>query len=243
VTPSSHPALDDLCAWAATMPWITDVLLYGSLASGDHCPATSDIDVVAVTTGPVSHAQRASLVSVHRRIDATTGRGARLGCVYVPAAHRHDVARSHATWTHGRLVQRPLSAMARAELLQTGVTVVGRAAGELLSPMSADDVRQAARAELVGYWSWTLRRPWLFLDHRIADLALLTMARARHTCLTGSVQTKSAAWAGIRAPRGVADGVRRRRDGSGATLPPFGPWTGWHAWRDTRRTVAENGRA
>ena len=232
-----HPALDDLLAWCARTTWVTDVLLGGSLASGDHCPATSDLDVVAIARGPLGPAQVAELVAVHRHLDATTGRGARLGCVYVADDQRHEVTRQHPTWTHGRLVERPLSPMARAELLDHGVTLLGRAPGDLFAAMGPDDVRGAVRSELVGYWSWAARRPWLFLDHRTADLALLTMARARHTLRTGSLQTKSDASHATRAPRAVAEGVRRRRAGNGTSR--FTPRTGWHAWRDVRRTVRE----
>jgi hypothetical protein len=127
--------------------------------------------------------------------------------------------------------------MVRAELLDHGVAVLGRAPAELLSPMTRDDVRAAVRAELAGYWTWAVRRPWLFLRTDLADLALLSMARARHAGRTGELVTKTEALSGVRAPEPVVDGIRERRDGGGR--PPVAPRLAHHAWHDVRRTVRE----
>lgn len=232
-----HPALDDLAAWAEGEDWVSDVLLAGSLAAGDHRPGSSDIDVVAVTTRPLSETELRALTDVHARIDATSGRGAALGCTYAEASHLEDPGVPCPTWTHGRLVRRPLSAMVRAELLDHGAAVVGRSPAELLSPMNRDDVRAAVRAELTGYWTWAVRRPWLFLRPDLADLALLSMARARHTGRTGELLTKTEALSGVRAPRAVVDGIRGRRDGG--ERPRVAPRLAHHAWHDVRRTVRE----
>ena len=232
-----HPALDDLAAWADGEEWISDVLLAGSLATGDHRPGTSDIDRVAVTTRPVGEAELRALTEVHAQIDATSGRRGALGCTYAETSRLEDPGVACPTWTHGRLVRRPLSAMVRAELLDHGVAVRGRPPCELLSPMTRDDVRAAVRAELAGYWTWAVRRPWLFLRPDLADLALLSMARARHTGRTGELVTKTEALNGVRAPRAVVDGIRRRRDG--VSRAPVAPRLAHHAWHDVRRTVRE----
>ena len=125
---------------------------------------------MAVTTRPLGDTELTTLAEVHTRIDATSGRSAALGCTYAEAGRLEDTKVACPTWTHGRLVHRPLSAMVRAELLDHGVAVLGRAPAELLSPMTRDDVRAAVRAELAGYWTWAVHRPWLFLSPDLADL-------------------------------------------------------------------------
>jgi hypothetical protein len=229
-----HPAVDDFVAWAARVDWISDVLLAGSLATGDHHPGTSDIDLVALTTEDLGPDEVGTLSEVHRRIDTTSGRGADLGCTYASADRVDEPDVAWPTWTHGRLVRRPLSAMARAELLDHGVALLGREPRDVLAPMSPDDVRAAVRAELAGYWTWAARRPWLFLDPALADLALLSMARSRHTWRTGELVTKSEALVEVRAPQAVVAGVRSRRDGRAARWPA--PRLAHHAWHDVRRT-------
>lgn len=59
--------------------------------------------------------------------------------------------------------------------------------------MSDGDVREAARAEVCGYWAWAFRRPWRWLDPLTVDLGLTGMARARHAVRTGRLLTKTAA--------------------------------------------------
>ncbi len=91
-------------------------------------------------------------------------------------AHLLDVQAVHATWTHGVMVDRILSGVARAELVRHGFAVFGRAPLQFLPQMSNEDVREAARAEVLGYWRWAARRPWMWLDPVIADLGVTSMA-------------------------------------------------------------------
>ena len=37
--------------------WVTDLLAAGSLATGDYVPGASDLDLVALTVGPVGRAR------------------------------------------------------------------------------------------------------------------------------------------------------------------------------------------
>jgi len=105
--------------------------------------------------------------------------------------------------------------------------------------MSESAIKEAARDELAGYWSWASRRPWLFMRPHLADLALLSMARIRHTLATGDLVSKTDAIARVKAPQVIVDGIRRRRSSSGWG-PPLAPRTARHAWIDTRRTIARN---
>ncbi len=233
-----HPAVEALVAELAQLHWVRDVWLHGSLATGDHRADVSDIDLVAITTRPPDPSEVRRL---HRAIDVAWV-GSALGCAYVDTAQVPRLEASHPTWTHGRLIERRLSLMVRAELLDHGRVLLGRQPALVLGPMSPTDVREAAGQELNGYWSWALRRPWLFLRPPLADLALLSMARARLTLSTGSLVSKDDALAHVRAPRRVVDGLRRRRTSPSRTWP-VSPVLAHHAWHDTRRTIAEHSTA
>lgn len=229
-------AVDDLAARLAALGWVSDLLVAGSLATGDWSPSVSDLDLVAVTAGPLGTAREQALGTVHRDLDAGSGAGLRLGCVYVDAATLGDPAALHPTWTHGLLVHRILSGVTRAELVLHGFAVLGRPPSELLPPMTRDDVRAAARAELTGYWALAARHPLWFLDPVIADLALTSMARGRHSLATGELLTKTRAVEQAHAPAPLVDDLRARRRGEDVTSPRLR--TALVAWRDVRRTVA-----
>lgn len=216
--------------------WITDLLVGGSLATGDYVPGISDLDLVAVTDGPLDDIRQATLAALHRHIDETIGLDMRLGCAYVDGARLADVRVKHPTWTHGLLVHRIVSGITRAELLRYGYPVFGRTPETLFPPMNDDDVRGAARAELVGYWAWAARRPWMWLDPTIADLGLTSMARGRHALRTGDLLTKSQAIEQAAAPAWLIGQLRARRRGESVVSPRLR--TAWIAWRDAYRTTS-----
>lgn len=233
---TAPPAVREFGEKVAALGWVTDLLVAGSLATGDYVPGVSDLDLVAVTDGPVEAGRQAELATVHRRLDTGTGSGLDLGCVYVDVATLCDVRMRHPTWTHGQLVARILSGITRAELVRHGYPVFGRAPRDVLPPMSDDDVRAAARAELTGYWAWAARRPWLWLDPGLADLGLTSMARGRYALRTGALLTKTRAISEAAAPAWLIDQVRARRRGVAVPSPRIR--TAVIAWRDARRTVA-----
>jgi hypothetical protein len=219
-----------------SLGWVGDLLVAGSLATGDHLPGVSDIDLVALVDGPVDDDRGAALVALHRRIDAGAGRGAQLGCVYVDAGRIAEAAARHPTWTHGLLVRRILSGISRAELVRHGFAVFGRPPQDVFPAMSDDAVREAARAELTGYWAWAARRPWVWWDPVMADLGLTSMARGRHALRDGDLLTKSAAVERADAPAWLRDQLRARRRGEEVRSPRLR--TALVAWRDARRTTA-----
>lgn len=97
-----------------------------------------------------------------------------------------------------------------------------------------DDLRAAARAELRGYWRAAVRHPWWYLDPNIAELSLLTMARARHTIGTGELISKRDALRDVAAPPTVRAALRARRVPAPAPFPRRGHLA---AWLDALRTV------
>lgn len=232
---TSPPAVLEFGRRLEALGWVTDLLVAGSLATGDYVPGVSDLDLVAIVDGPVDGHREATLVALHRQLDAGAAAGQDLGCVYVDAGRRADVRIEHPTWTHGVLVQRILSGITRAELVRHGYAVFGRPPGAVLPAMSDDDIRAAARAELTGYWTWAARRPWLWLDPVIADLGFTSMARGRHALRTGQLLTKSQAVERAHAPAWLIEQLRARRRGVRVTSPRLR--TALLAWRDARRTV------
>ena len=232
--------LDAFTAELRALPWVTDLLVGGSLATGDYVAGVSDLDLVAVSDGSVDDERLAELTALHTAIDAGAGAGQDLGCVYVDSGRLADVDAEHPTWTHGELTRRSLSRIARVELVLDGFAVLGRPPQDVLPPVTADDVRDAARAEVTGYWARAARHPWWFLDPVMPDLGLTSMARGRHALATGELLTKSRAIESADAPAWLREQLRARRRGEQVRSPRVR--SAWIAWRDTRRTVARAGR-
>jgi hypothetical protein len=215
--------------------WVTDLWVGGSLATGDYIPGVSDMDLVALVDGEVDAARQSDLSVIHAVLDAGVAAGADLGCVYMDARLVEVAGAKHPTWTHGALVNRALSGISRAELVRHGHAHFGRPPATVLRAMSDGDVRQAAQAEVCGYWAWASRRPAMWLDPVIADLGLTAMARGRYALTTGRLLTKSEAIEHARAPRWLVDQLRARRHGDQVESPRL--HTAWIALRDCRRTV------
>ena len=231
----SLPAVEEFGSRLQALGWVTDLFVGGSAATGDYRPHVSDLDLVALVTGPVDLERTKLLTALHRDLDAGIAAGLKLGCAYVDRA-RLDACARHPTWTHGSLVQRIVSGVARAELVRHGYAVFGRSPRAVLPAMSDEDVRSAVRAELTGYWTWALHRPWIWLDRDIADLGLTSMARARHTLATGELLNKTRAVEQVAAPAWLIEQLRARREGKDDVSPRWR--TALIAWRDIRRTIA-----
>jgi hypothetical protein len=230
-------AVHQLVERLVDLGWVTDLLVAGSLATGDYAPGVSDLDLVALTRDPVGPARQAILTGLHRELDQGAAQGLDLGCVYVDSGSLTDLGALHPTWTHGSLVQRGLSGVTRAELVRHGFAVLGRPPAAVLPEMTDDDVRRAARAELCGYWAHAASRPLWWLNPVIADLGLTSMARGRHALQTGQLLTKTQAIEQAHAPAWLKNQLRARRQGQWVTSPRTR--TALIAWRDARRTVAD----
>lgn len=209
----------------------------GSLATGDYVPGVSDLDLVAVSSRPLVGETRAQVAQIHEELDAGAANGMDLGCQYPDAGRLLDVAVEHPTWTHGNMVDRTVSLVTRAELVLHGFPVLGPPPDELLPPVTPDDVRDAARAELAGYWSYAARRPLMFWRLPVmVDLGLTAMARGRHAVACGELLTKTEAIEQVRAPQWLKHELRARRRGDHIPSPRWR--AGYLAWRDVRRTTS-----
>jgi hypothetical protein len=230
------PAVRHLAGRLDDLGWVTDLLVAGSLATGDYVPGVSDLDLVALTEDPVGPARQETLAGLHRELDQGAAQGLDLGCQYVASGQLADLGALHQTWTHGSLVHRTLSGVTRAELARHGFAVLGRQPAAVLPEVTDDDVRRAAHAELCGYWAHAARRPLWWLSPVIADLGLTSMARGRHALQTGQLLTKTQAIEQAHAPTWLKDQLRARRQGQHVTSPRVR--TALIAWRDARHTVA-----
>ncbi|MFI5625427.1 hypothetical protein ACIA03_18315 [Nocardioides sp. NPDC051685] len=233
-SPTDHQAVVALAERLETLPWVLGLYVAGSLATRDYVPGVSDLDLVALTDGTPDVQV---LSSIHRELDAGVAAGADLGCAYVAADRRDDHAAPHPTWTHGRLVHRPLTTIPRAELAIHGLSVFGEDVRAAFPEVTADNIRKASRAEVCGYWADALKHPhWWILEPEIAELSLTAMARGRYAAEHGRLLTKTAAIEQVDAPAWLRDRLRARRRGDPAPLPRLR--TAWFAWHDVRRTVA-----
>src|SRR5215475_840753 len=135
--------------------------LYGSLTTGDFSPASSDIDVLAVTGGKPDGAALARLTDLHRDLARGGGAYARLNCLYVPDGTLTDAELLHTYWYVDGFTQWRLKVLTVAELRHSG-----------------GEVQAHARRELTGYWRPLTYRPRIWLQDRWVDFALITLARS-----------------------------------------------------------------
>ncbi|MGH3472041.1 MAG: nucleotidyltransferase domain-containing protein, partial [Nocardioidaceae bacterium] len=112
---ASSSVVEEFGVRLAGLGWVTDLLVGGSLATGDYTPYVSDLDLVALVDGPVDAARQETLARLHRDLDEGDAARLKLGCAYVDGARRLDPEARHPTWTHGGWVSRVLSGVTRAE--------------------------------------------------------------------------------------------------------------------------------
>ncbi|MGX6603590.1 nucleotidyltransferase domain-containing protein [Micromonosporaceae bacterium Da 78-11] len=210
------PVVPDFAEAVREVAGVTAFYAGGSIGSGDYHPGISDLDLVAVLEWPLTRSRRARLEQVHASFTVP-----KLHCAYVPRTDLEDVARTHVTWAHERLFRRPLSGVSRAELHHFGVTVYGPPPAGLVPPVPRDQLAEAARTELRGYWLGALRHPRRWRTDLHVDLGLTTVARADVTIAEGRLITKREAidrLESLGVPAAVADGIRRRRRGETVVL-------------------------
>lgn len=227
------PPVTVLAGRLAEVTAVVGLYVGGSLASGDYRPGTSDLDVVAVLGRRPGVEERRRLVALHRGLRRSGADDGQLHCCYVSLDRVDDVALTHWTWAFDELFERPLSGIARAELLADPVVVSGPAASTLLPGMDEQAVRAAARDELTGYWAGALRRRCIWLQDTYVDLALVTLARVHVTLTESRLVTKREAierLPEVGVPPELADEVACRRAGGTVTLS-------WAARRRRARLV------
>ncbi|MEK7327663.1 MAG: aminoglycoside adenylyltransferase domain-containing protein [Chloroflexota bacterium] len=179
--------------------------LYGSLASGDFNPQTSDIDFVVVTADELPGETVSTLKAMHARLAASGLKGAtRLEGDYIPllALRRYDPTRASYPHLgvdgHFEVEQHGSdSVIQRHTLREQGVVVAGSSLQTLIDPVQLNDLRRAVLELLREWWLPQLHNPARLQSSEYQAYAVLTMCRALYTLQHGIVASKpvAARWA------------------------------------------------
>src|SRR5215469_13877212 len=190
--------------------------LYGSLTTGDFSPASSDIDVLAVTECRPEGAVLDRLRALHLDLAGRGGAYTRLNCLYVPDGTLGDPEMLHRYWYVDRFTQWQLKVMTVAELRHSGQALHGPWPPAGLAKVTTGEISTHVCDALTGYWRQLTRRPGLWLQDKWVDFALVTLARSAAVIRDGALITKSQAIAKLGdfgVPPSLADEIRRRRAG------------------------------
>jgi hypothetical protein len=198
---------------------------HGSLALGDFVPGRSDLDLVALIRNPVTTEQRQDLQRTHEALISDEPLGAGLHCAYIVTGEQGEAARSHVTWAHGELYERPVSPVTRRELCQGGLSLLGPDPVTVIPAITDGELADYIRGDLRDYWSPRTKIADLWLEDTWVDLGMLTLGRAAVALREGRLITKKEALdvlASMGAPTDLLDDIRGRRYG---TAPPIvGDW-------------------
>ncbi|MDD9268850.1 nucleotidyltransferase domain-containing protein [Bacillus sp. 3255] len=179
--------------------------VHGSLALGDYHPETSDVDFLGVTRSELQAAQRTALAHMHDELRSQGFPAAEhMEGSYIPQASlkrydpqhcRHPALRCDGSFGvdgHGSdwIIQ-------RAIIRGYGITLCGPAPDSLIAPVTAEELRWAARSILQEWWAPLLKDASRLGTSEYQAYAILTMCRCLYTMDTGLVASKPAAgkWA------------------------------------------------
>jgi hypothetical protein len=186
--------------------------LYGSLATGDFDPASSDLDFAVVTATLLAPETSAALESLHRELWASGLKwAAKLEGAYVPKSliRRHDPAGpAIPAVNEGAFYLAQLGSdwvIQRHVLRECGVVLAGPDPQTLIDPVSANEIRQAIRGLLTEWWFPMLENP-AWLAERGSEYhayAVISMCRVLHGLQHGTIVSKpvAARWAQANYPQ------------------------------------------
>jgi hypothetical protein len=180
--------------------------LYGSLASGDFNPQTSDIDFLIVTTDPLPENKIAELEVMHHSIWNSGLKWAlKLEGAYIPQEEirrysPNDLPRP--TINEGKFYVGRFGSdwiIQRHIIRECGVALEGPDPRTMIDPVSPDDLRSAVIGILNEWWFPMPERPDWLQNHgcNYHGFAVITMCRALHALEHGTIISKPAAlkWA------------------------------------------------
>ena len=178
--------------------------LYGSLASGDFNPQTSDIDFVVVTDDDLSADLIHDLEALHARLwNSGLKWAAKLEGAYVPSTRcaatipipRPAPPSTKAVSTSPQqgsdwIIQRYI-------LREYGAVVCGPSLKTAIEPVTPDDLRRAVAGVLREWWAPMLDDPGWIRNREYEAFATLTMCRALYALEHGDIVSKrvAARWA------------------------------------------------
>jgi len=173
--------------------------LYGSLASGDFNPSTSDIDFLVVTTDTLSGETIAELKAMHNRTWATSlKRAGKLEGAYVPKElihqHKSDGAPCPII-NEGKFFVEKLGSdwiIQRHVVREYGVVIEGPDPKTLIDFVSPDEIRNAVMGTLHEWWFPMLTDPIWLRNGESGDraFAVITMCRVLHALEHGTIVSK-----------------------------------------------------
>ncbi len=178
--------------------------LYGSLASGDFDPQSSDIDFMMVTATELPDELIPALATMHAQL-ATSGLpwAKKLEGSYIPqrALRRYEpTGPPRVQINEGNFYLAPHASdwiIQRQILREQGVVVTGPDLRLLIDPVQPHDVRQAVLDILAEWWAPMRQNSTRLQSREYQAYAVLSMCRALYTLHHGSVASKpsSARWA------------------------------------------------
>ncbi len=179
--------------------------LYGSLAGGDFQPATSDVDFLVITDGPLGEAAITRLAAMHARITASGAKwAAKLEGSYLAAsALRRYIPEDQTAWptlNEGQFYLAPHDwdwVIQRHVLREHGVVVAGPPIQTLIDPVQPAELRRAVYELLREWWAPMLDAPDRLRADEYQAYAILSMCRALHALEYGTIVSKpqAAVWA------------------------------------------------
>jgi hypothetical protein len=180
--------------------------LYGSLATSDFDPASSDIDIVVVPDEALSDDLFAAVAAMHARFaagDSPWATEIEVSYISRDALRRYDPARNlhpRINRGNGTLTLEPHEndwVIQRYVLREHGVTLAGANPRTLIDPVQPDELRRAT-AELMRVWWGPMGDDPARLRRRgYQAYTVLTMCRVLYTLQRGAIVSKpvAARWA------------------------------------------------
>lgn len=189
--------------------------LYGSLASGDFNPATSDIDFLVVTTDEIPTELVSELEKMHIRLWASDLKWAqKLEGAYIP---QQDIRRyglnnlPRPCINEGNFYLAPQGSdwiIQRHIIREQGVVLAGPDPQTLIDPVTPEDIRWSVLTYLNGWWAPMVDEPKRLRSSEYQAYAIVTMCRTLYTLQHGTIASKPVsaqrametlgeAWAGL----------------------------------------------
>ena len=244
--PEAHALLPALMAGIAAAlepePVLLGLYLYGSLATGDFTPGVSDVDLLAVTDGPVTKEVIARLRIMHAEIEARFPHWRdRIEVIYVP---RQALATFRTEFSDIGVISpgEPLHILSAGldwlmnwhQVRHGGQVVTGPPAETFVPETSAEEYVAAVRDHAVAFGEWMPE----MRTARQQSYAVLTLCRALYTVRHGHGTSKAiaAAWLSADMPRYgplVEQALRWR------VAAPLDPTAADRAYPETLRVVQE----
>jgi len=256
------PAVDEILAvlipgvHAALGDNLVGVYLRGSLATGDFID-TSDIDFFVATERPVSEAEADALIAMHARLAAMPNKYAdRLERAYIDRAALWRFAPGRRFLTVE--CETPLRwkvhetswLIERCGLRESGIAILGPDPRTLIDPISAEELRDAARQRVREWATWAAdpHDPEWLPPRSHQAYVVETMCRALYTLTFGELVSKrmAAEWARKALPEQwsalVASLVAVRADATEApaTIPDVLGFVEWVSERAAQRQARED---